>query len=61
MIDHYIKPLCLPSSDELLRDIREAELAIYRVCGLRPSGKPKLRLIRGGRYHEPHQPELSKG
>lgn len=44
-----ITPIAPAATDaDLLRYIALAEQAIYRICGLRPSGRPKLRLIQGG-------------
>lgn len=45
-----ITPIAPTTTDaDLLRYIALAEQEIYRICGLRPSGRPKLRLIQGGR------------
>lgn len=46
-----IEPIAMKADDaELLRYIALAEQEIYRACGLRPKGRPRLTLIRGGLY-----------
>lgn len=56
-----IQPIVAPAEvGDLIRFVALAEQEIYRACGLRPQGRPRLRLIRGGRYGEPHHENSCK-